>query len=549
MSAVPIPLYMAFLIMSILASGCAKQGFPPGGPLDDVPPEVISTWPRPNSVSVDVTSPIWVEFSEVMDRRSTEPSIFISPNPSGELRIKWGRRKAKLKLPGGLRDGTTYVVTIGANASDLHGNRLGSSYSFAFSTGDSINTGRIKGRVIDNLSGASGAQVWAYVVSDGRAAPDPSSGVPDYVTQSDGSGYYGFSYLSHAEYRLLSFRDRDRNGVYTPGRDPIGVCSGDVSLGAGRDSVTLSDIVLAIRDTTPPSLVEVKPTDGSHLSLRFNERLDIGTLRARISDGESLKVVSIYGDPLDLRRAFILTGIQTPDRRYSLDLLGGEDLSGNALSPVSLTFFGSPEPDTTAPRVVLTIPPDSAATVMPRARIEVAFSEAMEMTDPEGVYTISPPHPLKAYWVGPNRLAFEPEGEFKRGTWFRLTIGGGKLSDPAGNRMEESFSLSFRTASPEELGTVSGAVTGSGGPFIIELSGIPRGKGAFRTEIPSPGPYSVEVPKGDYLVSAFEDRDGDGTFNYGSPHPFSPSERFVLYPDTVHVRARWESSGIDLNFR
>ena len=62
-----------------------------------------------------------------------------------------------------------------------------------------------------------------------------------------------------------------------------------------------------------------------------------------------------------------------------------------------------------------------------------------------------------------------------------------------------------------------------------------------------PGPYELPVPAGRYRVFAFWDRDGDGRWNPGRSRPFLPAERFGVYPDTVGVRARWRTEGIDIH--
>ena len=50
-------------------------------------------------------------------------------------------------------------------------------------------------------------------------------------------------------------------------------------------------------------------------------------------------------------------------------------------------------------------------------------------------------------------------------------------------------------------------------------------------------------------ISVLEDRDGDGRYGFGSVYPYLPSERFVIYQDTVAVRARWPNEGNDIRLR
>ena len=58
--------------------------------------------------------------------------------------------------------------------------------------------------------------------------------------------------------------------------------------------------------------------------------------------------------------------------------------------------------------------------------------------------------------------------------------------------------------------------------------------------------YLKDVLPGLYLLESFRDWDGDGRYSLGRPFPFKPSERFVVYQDTVRVRSRWPNEGNDI---
>jgi uncharacterized protein (DUF2141 family) len=53
---------------------------------------------------------------------------------------------------------------------------------------------------------------------------------------------------------------------------------------------------------------------------------------------------------------------------------------------------------------------------------------------------------------------------------------------------------------------------------------------------------------GKYILGGYMDTDEDGKLSVGQPLPFSPLEPFAMRSDTVQVRARWETEGVDLTF-
>ncbi|OPX22114.1 MAG: hypothetical protein B1H02_06605, partial [Candidatus Latescibacteria bacterium 4484_107] len=136
-----------FLVGWILFCSCAKRGFPPGGPEDKTPPEIVATQPAGGALNVALDEKIEISFSERMDPRSVEKATFVSPNPEGTLDFNWNGKQVGIEFPSGLKADRTYVVTVGTGARDERRNRLKESYSFAFSTGGRLSSGEIRGRV------------------------------------------------------------------------------------------------------------------------------------------------------------------------------------------------------------------------------------------------------------------------------------------------------------------------------------------------------------------------------------------------------------------
>jgi len=44
------------------------------------------------------------------------------------------------------------------------------------------------------------------------------------------------------------------------------------------------------------------------------------------------------------------------------------------------------------------------------------------------------------------------------------------------------------------------------------------------------------------------DMDENGRFSFGRPVPFVPAEPLWISQDTVRVRSRWETGGVDIDF-
>ena len=83
---------------------------------------------------------------------------------------------------------------------------------------------------------------------------------------------------------------------------------------------------------------------------------------------------------------------------------------------------------------------------------------------------------------------------------------------------------------------------------IIEGSNI-RSKSQKHSfvKVDSAGAFKMDLlPEGNYVLKAFEDRNGNGIDDAGSVFPFRRSEQFRYYPDTIRVRPRWPVDGVIL---
>ncbi|MGH7602072.1 MAG: Ig-like domain-containing protein, partial [bacterium] len=161
----------------MILSACAREGFPPGGPEDRTPPQLVETAPAKNATRVPLSAHLEFTFSEKIDHASFEQALFISPAPAQDedkkLRFRWRGLRVEVIFPDSLRRERTHVVTLGTDVRDLRNNRLANAFSLAFSTGDSIDTGEINGKIFHEKP--AGVLILAYLleatVGDSAQAP------------------------------------------------------------------------------------------------------------------------------------------------------------------------------------------------------------------------------------------------------------------------------------------------------------------------------------------------------------------------------------------
>lgn len=556
---------LLLLLFPAMLVSCAGQVPPPGGPVDVVPPEVVRTVPDTNAVRVTANA-VELEFSKYVDRRSVEESIFISPYV-GDLEFDWSGTSVVVRFSQPLRRNTTYVVNIGTDVRDRRaGNRMARGFTLAFATGDSIDRGSISGRVFD--AKPEGVMIFAYAlrgIDADTLAPERTR--PDYIMQTGNQGFYTLSHIAIGPYRVFAIRDQYRNLVYDVQTDEYGVAPGDVVLTEEEPGIREVNFRLSQEDTTRPFLTAARAVDRTHLVVGFSEPMD----SLSFGKGEFVVRDTMSGRHVDAAAAYLnletpsaagvlLSGPLDSGGTYRLIVRNVKDRRGNSVDTLhaSEEFSGNGIPDTIKPRLSFSVK-DSARGIDPGLPLRVTFSEPVDTSAVARavalVDTGKVPVAAATQWLSPLEILLRPQGDLRLSSWYRLRVVMDSVRDQAGNTYRDSTArVSFQTLDPRTTGTLEGRVldAGKGGGRIAVSAARTDATGVRprNVTLDGPGEFLLDLlPEGMYGLSAYRDTDSSGTYSYGLPFPFTPSERFAAYPDTVKVRARWGVQGVEIRLK
>jgi len=532
--------------------------------VDTMPPLIIRTFPDTNAVRVQ-TSSVELEFNEYVDRRSVEESIFFSPYV-GKLEFGWSGTEVTLRFPDSLRRNTTYVVNVGTDVRDIRAqNRMARGFTLAFSTGDSIDRGEIRGRVFDERP--EGVMIFAYQLANMN--PDTLNPVavrPDYIMQTGEGGEFVLSNITFGPYRVMAVRDEYRNLMYDREIDQYGVWTGDVSVDAARPAIQDVWFRLAKEDTARPFVSGVNVVDQFHAEVRFSEAIDtLSFPRAvfEVTDTVTVRPVrlgAVYqkmGDPA-------LTGMETLDplegtATYRITVRGIVDRAGNRIDSLhaAQSFPGSSLPDTVPPMVTVRGVADSSKGYGTDMPFEIVFSKPVGLSSAIGgtVMRDSSLHPVPSTLVPrtPAELFLVPAQPLKPLAWYSIRVVLDSVRDSRGTCYRDSvLVVHLQTQDYRTAGAIQGRVvdpTGAG-TVVVTVKSVdltPPRSAVYRS--PEPGAFAIErLPEGKYTIQSYRDQDGDGVFSPGLPFPFAASERFTVFPDTVKVRARWAIEGVTIQY-
>ncbi len=540
----------------ILLAGCANPVLPAGGPPDRTPPEIAGMTPAANAVNV-TADVIQIVFSEYVDQNAFTRAFSITPQFDEPVDFRWRGQTVNISFPGPLRDNTTYILTIDTNLRDEHGVALTQPVTVAFSTGPEINKGRLAGRVVDPQTGkgAAGMDVYAYALPDSTPLVSLPEN-PDYRTQTGADGQFQFDYLSEQGYFVLALQDRNRS------RRPESLEPFAVPPRYLIDADTLQQqevrrwYVTAL-DTIAPELQRVRALSSRRLELRFSEPVHLTTRTAE----EWVLRDSLQNQPRTIRSIYTLS--ENPNVVFvTTDSLSGgihllrpaslADSSGNSVLPQFFSFTPSAAADTVSVRFMGFAPDtvrsdaQAAGGLFPGEDPGVRFNLPLDPKRLEAVVSVrdstGAPRLFTAETSDGTTYRILADPAFEPGRPIQVLVNGRTL-----NGADTVYTRTFQRMSQRNLGELSGYVRGvdSLTAVVVEL------QRAVRDARPEPLKARADaegrfffpsLPEGNYRLRAFLDPDMDMRWDGGRISPYHPADLLTWGPDSIRVRARWETA-------
>lgn len=136
------------VIATSLLYACANMASPNGGPYDELPPKFVSSTPAPGQLNYKGKK-VEILFDELIQVDKPTENVIITPPQAMQPVIRANGRRVVVELEDTLRDNTTYTIDFTNSIADNNEKNILENFSFAFSTGDQIDTLEISGVLLD----------------------------------------------------------------------------------------------------------------------------------------------------------------------------------------------------------------------------------------------------------------------------------------------------------------------------------------------------------------------------------------------------------------
>lgn len=248
------------IVITAFIYSCANQGYPTGGPIDVTPPKVLKTEPENFALNFK-GGKIEIFFDEFVKLEKISENFVISPPFKKTPSVKLKGKSIYVKLEEELKENTTYTIDFGTGIVDNNeGNPLG-EYQFVFSTGESIDSLSIKGRVnnaFDELP-LKNSMVMAYLNTNDSV---PLTTIPDYIALADSAGYFQINNLKSGTYKLFAIVDGNKDYLYNGPGEAIGFFDELIVPTAHRfeqlDSIGKDSLVVREATALEPNNIQIK---------------------------------------------------------------------------------------------------------------------------------------------------------------------------------------------------------------------------------------------------------------------------------------------------
>ena len=511
----------------LLLIGCAKQGYPSGGPKDTQPPTALVCTPQNESHDFDAKE-FTIQFDEYVVLKNADNNVIISPpmQPKPEFSVKG--KSVHVKLKDTLRADVTYLFQFKEAIADFTEGNLLPSFEYVFSTGGKMDTMMIAGNVRD----ARRDKPWKETVTvlayrmDGVQGAEDSNARPSYMTRCDKEGNFAFHYMAAGSYRLVAMEDKNRD--LTVGNDePVAWIDKPVASADTIDSTQISMMRLSVPDARRQRVTSsTMPVKG---------RIVIVTSRPMqnpvVSGEQTVQRLNAKGDTLTL-------WCVNPMCDSTVIVLSDEGLQDTLRLRYTRKRIGRGAAPMPKEQLMKSLCSGQTAYY---DELWLAFTNPITRYDDGAKVSVTS---LKDSSVTHCRVILDSSGlrarfatELKAYDEYKIHVPAGMFTDIYGN---VSDTLQF-TLKPKDYAILTVHIENHvGTPLVVELL---DGKDTVVSSRPLAGSGTVRfdhVAAGSYKMRVLVDVNGDESWTTGSYPLRRQPEEFIYFDKTLQLRERWE---------
>lgn len=196
-----------------MAARCAQITPLSGGKKDITAPKVVLCSPANASINFNVKT-IEIQFDEYVTLKDIANQFIITPQVKETPEIQIQGKKLKISFNESLLPNTTYKLAFGNSICDLNESNTLQNFEYIFSTGSTIDSLWLTGKIINCLDRKPGSQILVGLYDKDSQDSVIYKDKPLYITKTNTDGVFKFSYLPNTAFKIAAIKDQNKNLLY-----------------------------------------------------------------------------------------------------------------------------------------------------------------------------------------------------------------------------------------------------------------------------------------------------------------------------------------------
>ncbi len=517
-----------FVILTlILFTNCAKRGNIDGGPIDSLPPVVLSSNPENFSTDFNVKT-IQINFDEYVKLSNVNQHLIISPPMETQpeiLPMGYASKYIRIKISDTLKDHTTYSFNFGESIQDNNeGNPL-LNYKYVFSTGSYIDSLTLNTTFSDAYSKSPLGRVNVMLYeAEGFTDSTIYKKKPLYVASvADSLKSATLENLKEGAYYLIALEEKNSNYRFDPKSDKIGFYSQKINI------PTDSTYHLTLfKETKSPNAY--RPTMLSQNKWLVAYEGNVKDLKVSVL-GNNQPIKTSFSKVPEKDSIYVYTPLETYDSLHfhfkEFDYERTHTVNMRTMKAVDSMQIRFLQTGVLKFRDTVSITTNTPVERVDETLIQLMKKDSTQMPFFTKIDTLNNAVKIAFDWLEDER--------------FTLTLLPGSLTDFYGKSLKDTLNQSFRTEVSSDYGALSFDISGQVNyPIILELLDKNETIYDFRYLTEPQTVHFQLIDPGKYFVRIIEDENNNGKWDTGNYLEQKPPEKAHNFLKEIDLRANWE---------
>ena len=227
-------IFAIYMIQALVS--CANIVPPSGGPRDSIPPYRIFARPKDSATNIQPKE-IIIAFNEYIATTNIQENLVVNPSIKNTPLIESKLNTVRIRLSDSLSANTTYRIQFGTAIRDVNEGNIAQDFSYVFSTGNQIDSGKLQGTV--KLAETGRVDSTLIVVLQPKENDSAIfKNKPLYYAKLNSKGKFAFDFLPFKQFNIFVIPN-DYNKKYDDSTKYFAFGETPVTVARNQDSIRL----------------------------------------------------------------------------------------------------------------------------------------------------------------------------------------------------------------------------------------------------------------------------------------------------------------------